>query len=75
MEISLPDEFGRQQILKIHTSHMRDSGRLAPDVDLAELARLTRNFSGAEIQGLTKAATSYALQRHIKGGTVAAIRC
>ena len=52
---------------------MRESGRLASDVDLAELARLTRNFSGAEIQGLAKAATSYALQRHIKGGTVAAL--
>ena len=46
MEISLPDEHGRQQILKIHTSHMGASGRLAPDVDLAELARITRNFSG-----------------------------
>lgn len=73
MEISLPDEHGRQQILKIHTAHMRGSGRMATDVDLQELARLTRNFSGAEIQGLVKAATSYALQRHIKGGTVAAL--
>jgi len=73
MEISLPDEFGRQQILKIHTAQMRASGRLAADVDLEELAKATRNFSGAEIQGLCKAATSYALQRHIKGGTVAAL--
>ena len=52
---------------------MRESRRLAPDVDLQELAKLTRNFSGAEIQGLVNAATSYALQRHIKGGTVAAL--
>lgn len=73
MEISLPDEKGRQQILKIHTTKMRDNGYLSDDVDLEELARLTRNFSGAEISGLTKSASSFALQRHIKVGTVAAI--
>jgi len=73
MEISLPDEPGRQQILKIHTTKMRDNGKLSGDVDIAELARLTRNFSGAEISGLVKSASSFALQRHIKGGTVAAL--
>jgi vesicle-fusing ATPase len=73
MEISLPDEFGRQQILKIHTAKARENGRLAPDVDLPELAKLSRNFSGAEIMGLIKSATSFALGRHIKGGTVAAL--
>ena len=73
MEISLPDEHGRQQILKIHTTKMRENGKMASDVNLEELARLTRNFSGAEIQGLVKSASSFALQRHIKGGTVAAL--
>lgn len=73
MEISLPDEPGRKQILKIHTTKMSENGKLASDVDLAELARLTRNFSGAEISGLVKSASSFALQRHIKGGTVAAL--
>lgn len=73
MEISLPDEHGRQQILKIHTAKMRENKKLAADVNLAELAHLTRNFSGAEIQGLIRSATSWALQRHIKGGTVAAL--
>lgn len=73
MEISLPDEAGRQQILKIHTTKMRENGKLASNVDLAELAKLTRNFSGAEISGLVKSASSFALQRHIKGGTVAAL--
>jgi hypothetical protein len=43
------------------------------DVDLQELARRTRNFSGAEINGLVKSASSFAMQRHIKVGTVAAI--
>lgn len=73
MEISLPDEAGRAQILKIHTTKMRENGKMARDVDLAELARSTRNFSGAEISGLVKSASSFALQRHIKVGTVAAL--
>lgn len=33
---------------------------MGDDVDLAELARLTKNFSGAEISGLVKSATSFA---------------
>lgn len=73
MEISLPDEHGRQQILKIHTGKMAANGIMGHDVDLAELSKLTRNFSGAEINGLVKSASSFAMQRHIKVGTVAAI--
>jgi vesicle-fusing ATPase len=73
MEISLPDESGRAQILKIHTGKMVENNVMGHDVDLPELARLTRNFSGAEINGLVKSASSFALQRHIKVGTVAAI--
>ncbi|KAL7548869.1 hypothetical protein ACHAWF_012135 [Thalassiosira exigua] len=65
VEIGLPDEKGRLQILGIHTKSMRDSGRIAPDVleRLGELSKKTKNFSGAEIEGLIKAATSYALTR------------
>jgi vesicle-fusing ATPase len=73
MEISLPDEHGRHQILNIHTSKMRTNGLLDDDVDLAELASLTKNFSGAEIGGLIKSATSYAFNRHVKVGTMAGI--
>jgi len=73
MEISLPDEPGRAQILKIHTTKMKENDKLGDDVDLAVLAKETRNFSGAEISGLVKSASSFALQRHIKGGTVAAL--
>lgn len=73
MEISLPDEAGRQQILKIHTTKMRDNDVMGDDVDLKELAHSTRNFSGAEISGLVKSASSFAFSRHIKVGTVAAI--
>lgn len=73
VEISLPDEKGRQQILGIHTKKMKDNGRLAGDVDLAELAGLTKNFSGAEINGLCKSAASFAFSRHTKAGTMAGI--
>ncbi|KAI9784401.1 MAG: transport between ER and Golgi ATPase protein [Peltula sp. TS41687] len=73
MEIGLPDEHGRAQILKIHTAKMRDNNIMDSDVDLAELARLTKNFSGAEINGLVKSASSFAFNRHVKVGTVAGI--
>jgi vesicle-fusing ATPase len=73
MEISLPDEKGRAQILKIHTTKMRKNDVLEPDVNVDELAKLTKNFSGAEINGLVKAASSFAFSRHIKVGTMAAI--
>lgn len=73
MEISLPDEDGRAQILKIHTKKMRDNNVMDHDVDLAELAHLTKNFSGAEIGGLVKSASSFAFNRHVKVGTMAGI--
>lgn len=73
MEISLPDEAGRQQILKIHTSKLLKNGVLDNDVDVMELAHLTKNFSGAEIGGLVKSASSFAFNRHVKVGTVAGV--
>ncbi|GAA5849414.1 hypothetical protein JCM9279_000898 [Rhodotorula babjevae] len=73
IEISLPDEHGRVQILTIHTSKMRQNGVMGPDVDVAELASLTKNFSGAELGGLVKSATSFAFNRHVKVGTLAAL--
>ncbi|KZT71500.1 vesicular-fusion protein SEC18 [Daedalea quercina L-15889] len=73
MEISLPDESGRLQILSIHTAKMRQNGVMAPDVSLEELAALTKNFSGAEINGLVKSASSFAFSRHVKVGTLAGI--
>lgn len=73
MEISLPDENGRVQILNIHTAKMREAGNLDPDVSIEELAHTTKNFSGAEISGLVRSATSFALNRHVKVGTVAGV--
>ncbi|EFX83075.1 hypothetical protein DAPPUDRAFT_240599 [Daphnia pulex] len=66
MEIGLPSETGRVQILLIHTARMRENKKMAADVDLQELAVLTKNFSGAEIEGLVRAAQSTALSRFIK---------
>jgi vesicle-fusing ATPase len=69
LEINLPDEPGRHQILKIHTEKMRVNRIMDKDVDLDELAALTKNFSGAEIAGLIKDASSHALNRHVKLNT------
>lgn len=74
LEISLPDEPGRLEIFKIHTSKMRTNGLLDVDVDLGELAGLTKNFSGAEINGLVKAAASFAFSRHTEVGQLAAVK-
>ncbi|KAF5024674.1 hypothetical protein F66182_3244 [Fusarium sp. NRRL 66182] len=74
LEISLPDEKGRLDILNIHTSKMRNNNLLHPSVDLDELAGLTKNFSGAEISGLVKAAASCAFSRHTEVGQLAAVK-
>ena len=64
--VGLPDESGRLQILNIHTAVMRENDKLATDVDLGELATLTKNFSGAEIEGLVRCAQATAMNRLIK---------
>ncbi|XP_018495179.1 vesicle-fusing ATPase 1 [Galendromus occidentalis] len=69
MEIGLPDEFGRVQILNIHTGKIKKSGKLDPDVKIEELAAITKNFSGAELEGLVRAAQSLAMNRLIKAGS------
>jgi len=66
LEISLPDENGRVQILKIHTNPLSDNNRLGADVDLEDLAKNTQNFTGAEIEGLVRAAVSHSYNEYIK---------
>mmetsp|Transcript_13318 Transcript_13318/g.25262 ORF Transcript_13318/g.25262 Transcript_13318/m.25262 type:complete len:759 (+) Transcript_13318:150-2426(+) len=65
VEIGLPDEKGRIQILNIHTKSMREAKRITPEAlkRLPEMAAKCKNFSGAELEGLVKAASSYALTR------------
>ena len=65
LEVGLPDEKGRQDIFNIHTKKMKENKILGDDVDTAELASLTKNFSGAEIAGLVRSATSFALNSHV----------
>ncbi|CAB81033.1 putative component of vesicle-mediated transport [Arabidopsis thaliana] len=65
VEISLPDEAGRLQILQIHTNKMKENSFLGTDINLQELAARTKNYSGAELEGVVKSATSYALNRQL----------
>ncbi len=57
--IGVPDESGRREILGIHTRGMP----LAQDVDLAELARTTFGFVGADMAALTREAAIDAVRR------------
>mmetsp|Transcript_15673 Transcript_15673/g.36744 ORF Transcript_15673/g.36744 Transcript_15673/m.36744 type:complete len:743 (+) Transcript_15673:99-2327(+) len=68
VEISLPDENGRVDILNIHTKNMRAKGYLAQDVSMETIATRTKNFSGAELEGLVRSATSFALNRKVSIG-------
>lgn len=65
IEIGLPDTHGRQQILSIHTKNMKEHKKLDDDVDIAKLAEATKNFSGAELEGLVKAASSFAVSGYV----------
>lgn len=65
IEVGLPDEAGRLQILRIHTTLMSKNGFLAPDVDLKVLAHQTKNFTGSDIAGLVRSAASFALASKI----------
>ncbi len=50
--VALPDRKGREGILRIHTRSLR----LAPDVDLDHLARITTGMSGADLANLANEA-------------------
>ena len=63
IEVKLPNAEGRQQILKIHTKNLRENKLLDSGCKLDELAKLTKNFTGAEIQALVKSASSYSISR------------
>lgn len=65
IEVNLPDENGRLSILRIHTRSMSKEGYLGEDVSLESIAKRTKNFTGAELAGLVKSATSFALTSKI----------
>jgi transitional endoplasmic reticulum ATPase len=61
IEIGVPDEVGREEILQIHTRGMP----LSDDVALSNLATETHGFVGADIESLTKEAAMKALRRYL----------
>ena len=70
VEIGLPDERGRLQIIDIKTASMRKSNpkRISDEAEsrLEELAQRTKNFTGAELEGLVRNAAQSALNREVK---------
>jgi transitional endoplasmic reticulum ATPase len=48
LDIGVPDETGRMEILRIHTKNMK----LAEDVDLSKIAKSTHGFVGADLAQL-----------------------
>jgi vesicle-fusing ATPase len=72
LEIGLPDEAGRAAILSIHTAAMKAAGLLGADVDIGDLAAQARNFSGAELAGVVRAAASFAMERLLRRSPQAA---
>lgn len=48
IDIGVPDEVGRMEVLRIHTKNMK----LSEDVDLAEIAKQTHGYVGADLAAL-----------------------
>lgn len=48
IDIGVPDEIGRMEVLRIHTRNMK----LSEDVDLAQVAKETHGYVGADIAAL-----------------------
>ncbi len=61
-----PDQKARLEIFKIYTKEMP----LTKDVDLLQLAGVTKNYSGADIEALCREAALNALRRDIKSKEV-----
>ncbi|MCK1820965.1 AAA family ATPase, partial [Streptomyces sp. XM83C] len=59
VQVSPPDRGGREAILRIHTRQIP----LAPDVDLAQVARTTPGMTGAELANLANEAALLAVKR------------
>jgi transitional endoplasmic reticulum ATPase len=59
IEIGIPDEKGRLEILQIHTRGMP----LTDDVNLDSIARVTHGFVGADLEALGKEAAMLSLRR------------
>ncbi len=62
IEIGLPNYEGRVEILKIHTKQLRKHNRLQ-NVDLTQIAKVTKNYTGAEIAALIQSANTFSFHR------------
>ena len=70
IEIKLPTKEGRLEILTIHTNKMKSSNRFDGNINLEDIALQTQNYSGAELEGLIRNATGYAISREINMDTI-----
>ncbi len=61
-----PDEDARLEIFKIYTKEMP----LAKDVNIGDLARMSKGYSGADIEALSREAAMNALRRDIEATEV-----
>ncbi len=73
IEIGLPDEKGRYDILTIHTNKMAKAGYL-DEVNLHEIANITKNFTGAELESVVKNAVSYCISKDIDPNNLSLIK-
>jgi transitional endoplasmic reticulum ATPase len=62
IEIGVPDQKGRKEVLQIHTRNMP-----LKDVDLDKIAEITYGFVGADLEALCKEAAMSALRRNLPG--------
>lgn len=46
--------------MNIHTDNLKKNNALDKDVNLEELASITKNYTGAEIEAVVKSASSFA---------------
>jgi transitional endoplasmic reticulum ATPase len=60
--VPVPDAEGRERILRIHVKEMP----LGDDVDLAELAKRTHGFTGADLEDLVRRAGLQALRENLE---------
>ena len=63
IEIGIPSEQGRIQILKIHTKKLKEQKLLNKNVNIQEVGRIAKNYTGAELEAVVKNAASYAMTK------------
>jgi len=60
VKVGLPDDNGREEILKVHLRNKK----ISDDVDLKEIAQLTGGFSGADLENLANEAIILSLRNN-----------